>query len=240
MKIKAFTLAETLITLGIIGIVAAMTLPSLTNKLQKKDKSARLKKFNSAINQAITRSIADNGEPQYWYETPKYHDSTSLYNWFDKYIMNYMIIVKNCRNSNAKCSGEYNFCKKPNACYGGINLTKQNVLYIFGDGSMIIAITGGGVNSETGNTTSMTLHIRFDTNGYKKPNTLGMDIFSFRMDINKNFHYITCDNHKSETGGTVSLSGKRKDLVSACKTDPQTCSCLLMYDGFEFKNDYPW
>ena len=61
MIINAFRLSESLITLGIIGIVAAMSLPSLTNKLQKKDKSARLKKFNSAINQAITRSIADKG-----------------------------------------------------------------------------------------------------------------------------------------------------------------------------------
>ena len=61
MKIRAFTLAEVLITLGIIGVVAAMTLPSLMNKIQKRDTAARLKKFYSAMNQAINRSTVDNG-----------------------------------------------------------------------------------------------------------------------------------------------------------------------------------
>ena len=41
---KAFTLAEVLITLGIIGIVAAMTLPTLIGKYQKKQTVTQLKK----------------------------------------------------------------------------------------------------------------------------------------------------------------------------------------------------
>ena len=44
MKHKAFTMAEVLITLGIIGIVAAMTLPALVAKYQKNVTSNRLKK----------------------------------------------------------------------------------------------------------------------------------------------------------------------------------------------------
>ena len=36
MKFKAFTLAEILITLGIIGVVAAMTIPTLITNYQKK------------------------------------------------------------------------------------------------------------------------------------------------------------------------------------------------------------
>lgn len=41
---KAFTMAEVLITLGIIGIVAAMTLPALIKNHQRKETEARLKK----------------------------------------------------------------------------------------------------------------------------------------------------------------------------------------------------
>lgn len=37
MNIKAFTLAEVLITLGIIGIVCAMTLPALIQKIRTKN-----------------------------------------------------------------------------------------------------------------------------------------------------------------------------------------------------------
>lgn len=44
-RILSFTMAEVLITLGIIGIVAAMTLPALIQKYQKQETSARLKKI---------------------------------------------------------------------------------------------------------------------------------------------------------------------------------------------------
>ncbi len=240
MKIRAFTLAEVLITLGIIGVVAAMTLPSLMNKIQKRDTAARLKKFYSAMNQAINRSTVDNGEPRYWIETLVYHDPDSLYSWFDKYIMKYMVVVKRCKDANVSCIGDYKYCITPSKCVSSNYISSSSVLYIFGDGSMITAITGGGLDEETGLATSMRLHVRFDTNGYKKPNTYGQDIFSFRLNINDKFHYMTCDTHKDITGGTVYMTDKREKLVSACKTDPQTCGCLLMYDGWEFKRDYPW
>ena len=45
MKKLGFTLAEVLITLGIIGIVAALTLPAIVQKQQKQEASSRLKKL---------------------------------------------------------------------------------------------------------------------------------------------------------------------------------------------------
>ena len=62
----AFTLAEVLITLGIIGIVAAMTLPALMANGRKQETVARLKKFNSMMLQAILLSENDNGPYEYW------------------------------------------------------------------------------------------------------------------------------------------------------------------------------
>ena len=62
----AFTLAEVLITLGIIGIVAAMTLPALMANGRKQETVARLKKFNSMMLQAILLSKNDNGPYEYW------------------------------------------------------------------------------------------------------------------------------------------------------------------------------
>lgn len=52
---KGFTLAEVLITLGIIGIVAALTLPSMINNSNKKEFEALLKKQYSALQQAVLR-----------------------------------------------------------------------------------------------------------------------------------------------------------------------------------------
>ena len=56
MKNNAFTLAEVLITLGIIGVVAAMTLPTLIQNNKNKEVEARLKKVYSVMNQAILMS----------------------------------------------------------------------------------------------------------------------------------------------------------------------------------------
>lgn len=48
-KAKAFTLAETLITIGLIGVVAAMTLPTVISTFQDKIAVARLKKAYSVL-----------------------------------------------------------------------------------------------------------------------------------------------------------------------------------------------
>lgn len=57
-KISGFTLAEVLITLGIIGVVAAMTMPTLINSTQGAQYKAAYKKALSAISQAVTLNVA--------------------------------------------------------------------------------------------------------------------------------------------------------------------------------------
>lgn len=58
---RAFTLAEVLITLGIIGVVAAMTMPALVAEHQKKVAATRLEKFYSIMSQAVIRWEAEEG-----------------------------------------------------------------------------------------------------------------------------------------------------------------------------------
>ena len=62
MRKYAFTLAEVLITLSIIGIVAAMTLPSLVNKVKYKELETALNKNYSILQQALQRAQIDTGE----------------------------------------------------------------------------------------------------------------------------------------------------------------------------------
>lgn len=57
---KAFTLAEVLITLGIIGIVAAMTLPAAINKTKNKELEVAFKKSYSLLNQVTQRVIIED------------------------------------------------------------------------------------------------------------------------------------------------------------------------------------
>ena len=62
LKHAAFTLAEVLITLGIIGVVAAITMPTLINNYQKKAAITAAKKAYSTLSQAYTQLVNDNGE----------------------------------------------------------------------------------------------------------------------------------------------------------------------------------
>ncbi len=63
---KAFTLAEVLITLAIIGIVAAMTIPTLITKYQEKATVTRLTKAYATVSNAYAMARAENGELSTW------------------------------------------------------------------------------------------------------------------------------------------------------------------------------
>ena len=62
----AFTLAEVLITLCIIGIVAAMTLPVLMGKYVERERITALKKTYSLLQQAFEIAVVKNGTPDSW------------------------------------------------------------------------------------------------------------------------------------------------------------------------------
>ena len=84
-----FTLAEVLITLGIIGVVAAMTIPTLMSTFAKQRTETQLKAFYSRINQTIKMSIADNGDPDGWVEEKAYSYDEQV-EFLKQYIFPYM------------------------------------------------------------------------------------------------------------------------------------------------------
>lgn len=86
---KAFTLAEVLITLGIIGIVAAITIPALISSYNKSVVETRLKGFYSNINQAILMSEKDNGDKGTW-DTIATPTSTDVRIWYNQYLAPYL------------------------------------------------------------------------------------------------------------------------------------------------------
>ncbi len=83
-KIFGFTLAEVLIILGIIGVVAAMTIPSLMLNMRRKNTTARLKKFYSTMKQALLLSEDEHGGVSSW-------DTSLPYSkFFDTYFLPYL------------------------------------------------------------------------------------------------------------------------------------------------------
>ena len=65
----AFTLAEVLITLGIIGVVAAITLPTMIAKSKKRVVETQLKEYYSMMNQAFKLAENDYGDMGGWDST---------------------------------------------------------------------------------------------------------------------------------------------------------------------------
>ena len=108
-KKAAFTLAEVLITLGIIGIIAAMTLPTLIANYQKKVVETRLISFYSKINQAYRMSYAENGDTVDWITSDKNYSYDEMVKWLEQYIFPYMkhYNVKQC---NGKTTGQIGVC----------------------------------------------------------------------------------------------------------------------------------
>lgn len=70
-----FTLAEVLITLGIIGIVAAMTIPTVIAKHKEKQNVSKLKKVYSTLSQAMTSIIHEYGTIDTWNLSKSYESS---------------------------------------------------------------------------------------------------------------------------------------------------------------------
>lgn len=106
MNAKAFTLAEVLITLGIIGVVAAMTLPTLVQRYKEQETVTRVKKFYSGFSQAYMQAVMDNGTIDNWGLTDSVietddggnniHSEESLEN-YDKFLEKMKPYLKNIR-----------------------------------------------------------------------------------------------------------------------------------------------
>ncbi len=79
---KGFTLAEVLITLAIIGVVAAISIPSVISNSQQQEFKTGLRKAVSVLNSAITMNMAIDGESPY--------DNANLYG----YLMKHMAVMK--------------------------------------------------------------------------------------------------------------------------------------------------
>lgn len=94
-KELAFTLAEVLITIGIIGIVAAMTIPTLISKNQKRVIEAKLKEDYSIIQQVIKSNEGDDVDMSMLL---KDEDTNSQKQWFETYFAPYMKYSHVCYN----------------------------------------------------------------------------------------------------------------------------------------------
>ena len=218
MRIKnGFTLSEVLITLGVIGVISAITLPTVVKNYQKHVIENRLKKSYSIINQALNMSIAENGDIKNW-TFPQSNTADENYKFAQTYLLPYLKVIKDC-NVGKGCwaDKEYNMNGSNSLQINDINYI---IKFILSDGSAVALYF-----SETGG------HLYLDVNGISKPNTRGKDIFEFAITNDfVNGSYIKPNGYQYSSN----------DVTSKCKGGGTTCAKILMDNGWKFPKDYPW
>lgn len=177
---RAFTLGEVLITLGIIGIVAAMTIPTLITRIQKQTLESQLKGTYSVIQQAMRNAQGEGSDFQ-----AAFGDGSDkeMREWFEEFIMPNLKVESVCYNQ-AGCwhkvgeaktlNGNKNIWE--NARGWGANIitfTTAKGAWFNMDGHAVDACRGTfGIDTD-----SPCLAIYFDVNGNSKPNRVGKDIY---------------------------------------------------------------
>ncbi len=167
-KALAFTLAETLIVMGIIGIVSALTLPNLNSSTGDKEKVAQLKKLYQNLTDAVGRAESVYGPKGTWS-----NGTSQLWVRAGERLTEFLKTSKVCGTSSpttcfpeSKCySGDY-------GCTGCYVSDTDVYTFILGDGSSVC------INE-------FASEILVDIDGPKGKNALGKDVFIFSWTTNE-------------------------------------------------------
>lgn len=169
---KAFTLAEVLITLGVIGVVAAVTMPILIQKVEEHILISQLKQAYAILNTATRMVVANEGE--FKDLDLGIQNSAEGALKVQKLYEPYLKILENC-GANEGCfpteyalDGKTLYADQPNArIYSKVRL--QN--------GMSVLFWSGGIGCKYQDKYCAAIYV--DINGDKKPNIAGKDYFSF-------------------------------------------------------------
>ena len=98
MRKSAFTLAETLITLVIIGVIAAICVPVIFTNYQEQERAAKVKKAYSTISRAFNL-LKVTGAEYLLDDTTLINNDESMFDFFEHYIKPNLITIKICKET---------------------------------------------------------------------------------------------------------------------------------------------
>lgn len=226
---KAFTLSEVLITLGIIGVVASMTLPALVEKHKKITTVSKLKKAYTSLSQMLISSNADNGPAPLVYGDNI--EASVTENFFNTYWLQYFkapIAAKNLKTF-YQISNVYTFL---NGNKYGVDIRTDygagRILFKSQDGTMYFMAVGYWDKDIPKYASEM--NVLVDINGAKKPNMLGYDVFFFII------------NYKTLTIRPNGAKCSKETINESCsKTGSGAyCTAKIMNANWQIEKDYPW
>ena len=223
-RLAAFTLAEVLITLGIIGVVAAMTMPTLINNINKKHWITGYKKAFSELSQIHQLLNSETGG-SYMAECNDF-DDVCLKNLFAEK----MKVVEYCKETVPnKCQESSTYL---NGKTRGINQSTD----VNDTWPTIVTASGYSVKFRFhGNDCSEFIEgysqklptcgwMQIDVNGLKRPNVVGKDIYFLNIFKNKLF-----PRYSNELNGQF-VSELYETLKEDCENGEGVgCSTIYLY-----------
>ena len=231
---KAFTMAEVLITLMILGVIATLTIPALIQNHQKKSTAVAVKKAYSEILQATQKSIADNGSTDGW-------SANSSMAFFEQYLYPYLQI---------KSKNSFNDIY-PNG-WLQVSGKKETELSVVKGYGVVYTLNNGmtyTVNIYIENKKARWTSILVDINGKNPPNKLGRDIFVISAgNTNSNCQIVVPAGTCGTYDGTP-IDFNRNNIMAKdnihnyqCNKNGRGiyCLALIMADGWKIADDYPW
>ncbi|OGI02044.1 MAG: hypothetical protein A2Y25_04090 [Candidatus Melainabacteria bacterium GWF2_37_15] len=183
---KAFTLAEALITLIVLGIIAIESIPALIQSFQNTETTAKVKKYTSVLNQDIQLYAASNDCIGNLAGCDAFTGNANPAGYQQMWdaLKPYLRIIKDC--GTAASQG----CYPPGVMYKLLNgsdyYVVDNSSYAkaqLADGSSLrVGLYGGNCTTDYSRSNQTPLrytcgYIGIDINGYKGPNQLGRDVF---------------------------------------------------------------
>ena len=168
---KGFTLAEVLVTMGVIGVIAAVTMPALRNDIWESQRGPLLKTAFEKVSNAFSLATYELGLPSSEDGSMLDKDCETLGAYMvgdDDFSSAKLRIVRTCKgegNGHSNCNFTYN------SSTGFYNL-KNSKAYFMAEGPILI-------NKDSSDTKFNTKLFVIDTNGTKGPNKWGQDLFVF-------------------------------------------------------------
>lgn len=178
---KGFTLAEVLITIGMIGVVAAITMPVLIASYREKEIVTRLKKAYSNITQAYALALVENGAPNYWSLGEEGNSEGAK--TIQKYISPYYSVWKDCQTDGG-CWPDNNIIYLNNSSSSinpGTNASYSTFQIV--DGTLFaFKVLSNACDTAYGTGRALEnicAEVFIDINGERHPNQFGYDVYKF-------------------------------------------------------------
>jgi len=223
-KANGFTLAEVLITLGIIGVVAAMTLSTLIMNYQKRATVAKLKRAYSVIKQAYLMSYDQVGDP-----AADEAFAMGANNYFKTYWAPYIkgTLCKTYQECGYSSNTPWimaNGSKVPTVV---VSLSERTTFYT-NDGFLYVVFVSGGSRGEQ----VAYSYVICDINGGKGPNQFGKDVFYFQRIADEKGNDMQFYGYRASNAG----------INSNCSSNSvgMYCAEKIRRDGWKILKDYPW